>query len=112
MTIMSLSGAAKKNKIRNKTETATVKKTFNRMKDPRPSPCVYLTASIPSIRDTRTAAKAIIPHLTLIKVIIVFFSFKASNPQNQTNRKNNKNGAMCRIKTHMEEDFLYFFPIT
>lgn len=46
-----------------------------RIKRPSSLPCVYLTAKIPSIRDRTTAAKAIIPHLTLIKVIIVCFFF-------------------------------------
>lgn len=44
--------------------------------DKRPFPllCVYLATKIPSIRDKTTAVKAIIPDLTLIKVIIVFFN--------------------------------------
>lgn len=42
-------------------------------KGPRPPLCVYLTTKIPSIRDKTTAVGAIIPDLTLIKVIIVFF---------------------------------------
>lgn len=57
------------------------------IKRPSSLPCVYLTAKIPSIRDRTTAAKAIIPHLTLIKVIIVFFFFLMPNPRNQTNIK-------------------------
>lgn len=42
-------------------------------KRPRPLLSVYLTTEIPSIRDKTTAVEAIIPDLTLIKVIIVFF---------------------------------------
>lgn len=44
-------------------------------KRPRPLLCVYLTTKIPSIRDKTTAVEAIIPDLTLIKVIIVFFFY-------------------------------------
>lgn len=50
--------------------------TLRRGRDERPRPllCVYLTAKVPSIRDTTTVVAAIIPDLTLIKVMIVFFS--------------------------------------
>lgn len=43
-----------------------------------------LTAQIPSIRDKTTVVAAVIPDLTLIKVIIVFLSV-VPNPPNQTN---------------------------
>lgn len=60
-----------------------------RIKRPSSLPCVYLTAKIPSIRDGTTAAKAIIPHLTLIKVIIVFllffFNAKSTKPDQYKN---------------------------
>lgn len=52
---------------------------------PRPPLCVYLTTKIPSIRDKTTAVGAITPDLTLIKVIIVFFSSVVPNPRNPTN---------------------------
>lgn len=57
--------------------------------DKRPFPvlCVYLTTKIPSIRDKTTAVKAIIPVLTLIKVIIVFLicNAKSAKPDQYIN---------------------------
>lgn len=58
-------------------------------RDKRPFPllCVYLTTKTPSIRDKTTAVKAIIPDLTLIKVIIVFLicNAKSAKPDQYIN---------------------------
>lgn len=56
-----------------KQKTRWRRKVQLRIKDP--FLCFYLTTKIPSIRDKTTAVKAIIPDLTLIKVIIVWFFF-------------------------------------
>ena len=57
------------------------------IKRPFPLLCVYLTTKIPSIRDKTTAVRAIIPDLTLIKVIIVFLicNAKSAKPDQYIN---------------------------
>lgn len=64
-----------------------LRKVQSGFKRPFPLLCVYLTTKIPSIRDKTTVVEAIIPDLTLIKVIIVFLicNAKSAKPDQYIN---------------------------